>query len=232
MERIFSFALGNLWTWDKNNEKNNILDYVRKLGVDNVELTAVPIGSLKISEENRRWLKDLEYVSIHPFIKGAAGNDSIVKQMDLIYSIYDSVNAKQLIIHPKELPSKEILKMYDMKVSTENMPPKFHIEDSKLNSLITEYDLGLCLDVSHAYRFSGAETKKLAEMYESRISQIHFSGTYRNKNHQSLRIVTQRFLDSIEPIKKLNVPIVIEEDIKEQNLDEVKEEIKYIKNLF
>jgi sugar phosphate isomerase/epimerase len=232
MERIFSFALGNLWTWNKNNERNDILDYVRKLGVDNVELTAVPIESLKISEENRRWLKGLEYVSIHPFIKGVTGSDSLVKQFDLIYSIYDSVNAKQLIIHPGELPSKEILKMYDMKVSTENMSPKFHIADSKLNSLITEYDLGLCLDVSHAYRFSGNETKKLVEIYGSRISQIHFSGTYRNKNHQSLRIVTQRFMDSIEPIKKLNVPIVIEEDIKEQNLDKVKEEIKYIKNLF
>ena len=42
----------------------------------------------------------------------------------------------------------------------------------------------------------------------------------------------QNFLNSIEPIKKLSCPIIIEEDIKVKDLSYVKKEIEFIKNMF
>ena len=39
MERVFSFALGNIWRWDTSTNRNVLIDYVRKLDVSGVELT-------------------------------------------------------------------------------------------------------------------------------------------------------------------------------------------------
>lgn len=46
-----------------------------------------------------------------------------------------------------------------------------------------------------------------------------------------MRKVDKDFLFSIQPLQELNVPIVIEEDIKAKDLEFVKEEIKYVKSL-
>ncbi|PIU78000.1 MAG: hypothetical protein COZ28_00170 [Candidatus Moranbacteria bacterium CG_4_10_14_3_um_filter_44_15] len=68
--------------------------------------------------------------------------------------------------------------------------------------------------------------------YRSRISQIHFSGTFRKRTHQSLRIVSKDFLKSIQPLQDLYVPIVIEGDIKIKNIAFLKKEVGYIKKYF
>ena len=90
----------------------------------------------------------------------------------------------------------------------------------------------LCLDVSHAYTCSRHETRKLAQAFAGRISQIHFSGTYRRKSHRSLRKVSKAFMLSIQPIMELDVPIVIEEDMEVESMHYVHEEIAYCKSLF
>ena len=84
----------------------------------------------------------------------------------------------------------------------------------------------------HSYTINKNETLKLVEAFKDRITQIHLSGTYRKKHHQSMRIVTKDFLKSIEPIFDLDVPIIIEEDIKIKDIGEVKKEISMIKKLF
>ena len=147
--------------------------------------------------------------------------------------MYQQVNAKDVIIHPLDLPSPEILAKYPFKVSTENLVKKRNVTITKLEKIFQEYpNIGLCLDVAHAYLWSKDETQKLIDAFSERITQFHLSGTYRKKDHQSLRIVTKKFLSSIEPIKKLNVPIVIEEEIFAKDLNYLKEEVEYIKQMF
>ena len=90
----------------------------------------------------------------------------------------------------------------------------------------------LCLDVSHAYTCSRHETKQLAQAFADRISQIHLSGNYRRKSHQSLRKVSKAFMLSIRPIMELDVPIVIEEDMGIESMRYVREEIEHCKSLF
>ena len=239
MARIFSFALGNIWRWTKSKNRNVLIKYAKILDIDGVELTFAKkeeLYSFKLSKDNKSWLKGLDYVSIHaPFklIREAKNEEEIIKQLDIISKLYDEIEAKNVIIHPLDLPEAEILKDYDFSILTENLPKRKNITISNLRKIFNKYpQIGLCLDVSHAYLWSKHETSKLVKAFKNKIMEIHLSGTYRRKDHQSLRKVSKDFLFSIQLIKKLNVPIVIEEDIEKRSLKFVKEEIEYIKSFF
>jgi len=233
------FALGNIWRWNKSNNRNNLIKYAKKLNISGVELTfssKLELFSFKLSKENKDWLKTLNYVSIHaPFslISKSKNEKEIIKQLDLIEEIYNKINAKNVIIHPTELPPLKILNNYNFKYSTENMSKKKKVTITKMEELLNEYpEMGLCLDVAHAYRWSKNETGELIKNFKGKITQIHFSGTYKGKDHLSLKSVTKNFINSIKPIKELNVPIVIEEEIKIKSEKYLKEELKYIKSIF
>lgn len=240
MKKTFSFALGCLWRWQDSKNRGKLIKYVKKLDVSGVEITLgrkEEISAFKISNKDKKWLKSLGYVSIHaPFslLKEAKDQDEIISQLDEIRKIYKETNAKNVIIHPDNLPSPKILEKYDFDISTENLTPRSRVGIAQMKKIFRKYPkIKLCLDVSHAYLWSELETKKIVNNFGEKISQVHLSGTYRKKDHQSLRGVTKKFLRSIEPIKKLQVPIVIEEDIeKEKGERYLKEEVEYIKTMF
>jgi sugar phosphate isomerase/epimerase len=236
MKKIFSFATGNIYRWSKN--KNNLINLVKKLEVNGVEITFAfkeELFSFRLSKDNRLWLRNLDYVTIHaPFrlLRRSENKGEVIKQLNIISKLYGEINAKNVIIHPMDLPPPELLNKYKLKISTENLPKRSHVAISDLRKILKKYPkVDLCLDVCHAYRWSKYETGKLIKAFKNRISQIHLSGVYKNKEHRSLRKVTKNFLYSIRLIKELNVPIVIEEDIffKEKKLKSLKKEIEYIK---
>ena len=239
VKRVFSFALGNIWRWNTSTNRNALIDYVRKLDVCGVELTFATkeeLFSFNLSRNNKYWLKSLDYVTIHaPFrlIKDSKDQKEVIKQLNDISRLYHDIDAKCVIIHPNDLLNSDILKDLECDISTENLPRRSGVPISDLRKVLHRYpNIRLCLDVSHAYSWSRAETGKLTKAFKDRISQIHFSGTYRKRDHQSLRNVTENFLLSIQPVKCLEIPIVIEEDIEPKPLEYVKEEIEYIKHLF
>lgn len=239
MKRVFSFALGSIWRWSASTNRNALIDYVRKLDISGVELTLATkeeLYSLNLSRDNKHWLRSLDYVTIHaPFrlIKESKDQSEMIKQLNDISRLYHDIDAKTVIIHPNDLLNSGLLKGFECDISTENLPPKSGIPISGLRKVLHKYpNVRLCLDVSHAYSWSRAETGKLTKAFKDRISQIHFSGTCRKRDHQSLRDVTEDFLLSVQPVKCLAIPIVIEEDIEPRPLGYVKEEIEYIKHLF
>jgi len=238
VKRIFSFALGNIWKWKPSINRNDLIDIVRELDVSGVEITfstKEELYAFKLSNPNKNWLRSLDYVTIHaPFNLLAYSKNEVLKQLDCLFSIYENIDAQNVIIHPKlNTKHSEILKNKEFNISIENLPPRFGISVSDLQKFMdTLPTVTLCLDVAHAYLWSKYETSYLTSSFENRISQIHFSGTYKRKDHQSLRIVSKDFLHSIQPILELNVPIIIEENMNIQSLEYVKEEIEYIKSLF
>ena len=240
MKRVFSFALGNIWRWDTSTNRNVLIDFARKLDVSGVELTLATkeeLYSFSLSWKNKHWLRRLSYVTIHaPFrlFKDSENEKEVLNQIDEISRIYDNINAKNVIIHPEyDLFKSDILKNCEFELSTENLPRTSGVSISDLRKVLTKHPrMRLCLDVSHAYSWSKFETGKLIKAFKDRISQIHFSGTYRKRDHQSLRRVSKEFLLSIQPMKNLEIPLVIEEDIETRSFQYVKEELEYIRNLF
>lgn len=236
--RIISFALGNIWRWTKSQNRNDLIEYIKKLPVNGVEITfssKEELYKFELSKSNTQWLKNLKYVSIHaPFhlVSKAGSEGEIIKQLEFIARLYTKINAQNVIIHPQELPSPNILNKFNFDVSTENLPPKRKITIAKLKNIFKNYPkIGFCLDVSHAYHWSEYETSKLIKAFGEKITQIHFSGTYRQRSHQSLRIVSKDFTSSIKPIFQVNAPIVIEEDVEVKSNKFLHEEINFIKNM-
>lgn len=239
MPKTFSFATGNIWRWNKSENRNILINYARKLdNISGVEITFASKEDLylfRLSESNRRWLRTLDYVTIHaPFrlVRDSEDEEEVIRQLDMISKLYKDVNAKDVIIHPRDIPAKKVLGRYDFNISTENMPRR-SAPISYLKDVLDRHPkMRFCLDVSHAYIWSKHETGKLVRAFRNRISQVHLSGTYKRKSHQSLRCVTDEFMRSIEPVKDLDVPIIIEEDIKTKSLGYVRDEIEYIKRMF
>ncbi|MBN2052486.1 TIM barrel protein [Candidatus Woesearchaeota archaeon] len=239
MKRVFCFALGNIWSWTKLKNRARLIKYAQKLDILGVELTMSTkeeLLSFKMTDAQRQWLRNLDYVSIHaPFklVRNSTDENDLIKQLDYIRTVYREVNAKNVIIHPNDLPNIKILSKYDMHFSTENLPKKRHITIKNLERILKKYKgMGLCLDVAHAYSWSRNETERLIRHFRDNITQIHFSGMYKGKDHVPLQSVSPTFLKSISNVKELNVPIVIEEDIRIEDLEFVKKEISYIKSLF
>ncbi len=233
------FASGNLWRWGKNKNRNEHINILRKLDIEGVEITTgfkEELFSLKLSKTNVKWLRSLKHVSIHaPFglVYRSESHKDLINQMNALSRLYKQINAKNVVIHPYDLPSLKILNKYKMKISTENMVPHNHITHADLKYILKKAPkMRLCLDAAHAYLYSKKETASLIRKFKKKISQVHMSGTYMHQEHVSMRKVTKDFLRSIEPIKKLNVPIVIEEDIKRKNIGFVKNEIKRVKEIF
>jgi len=237
--RIFSFALGNIWQWTKLLNRDPLINYARNLkDIDGVEITFASKNELmgfNLSDNNRTWLIKQKYVSIHaPFnmLRASETEKDYRKQLKMIEKIYKEINAKNVVIHPTELPPHtEILKEYKMNISVENMPPVKCFNVVNLGKVLKNNpDFGLCIDVAHAYLWSRDMTKRLVKKFKDRVTQIHLSGTYRRRDHQSLQVVTSTFLKSLEPIYRLSVPIVIEETFKIKNLKNIQQEVTYIRH--
>jgi sugar phosphate isomerase/epimerase len=238
MKRIFAFATGNLWRWAPHNDTDRLIDKIKKLAINGLELTFAKkeeLYNFKLTAKNLRWLKKLDYISIHaPFklITKAENEKEVIKQLNYLKKVYHLTGAKNIIIHPRQLPPPRLLNKYKMRFSVENTPKRNMIDIKKLGLILKKYKkIGLCLDVAHAYFYSQYETGEIINKFRKKITQVHFSGTYKNMEHQSLPVVTLTFLKSVKPVRALSVPIIMEEDIDQnKNITWVKNEIKYIKS--
>ena len=240
MKQIFCFATGNIWRWYRLKNREVLLEILRGLDISGVELTFSSRDELfhfELSPSNLQWLRSLDYVSIHaPFglFEVEESHSDIMKQINVLASLYRQVNARNTVIHPQGLLHQAAyLKQCRFQISTENMPRDRNLPISFIKKIFRKYPrMKLCLDVAHAYFWSKHETGRLVRAFGDRISQIHFSATYRRKDHQSLRKISRDFEYSIQPVLCLDVPVVIEEDIERRSMRYLKEEIKYIKGLF
>ncbi|PLW79912.1 hypothetical protein C0585_05390 [Candidatus Woesearchaeota archaeon] len=231
--KIICFALGNIWRFSESDNRADLLEKIQHLDIEGVELTIGTVHELEnfeLKKSQIKWLKQLKYVSIHAPFKLLSDPNKIKIYLDKLQKIYDLTNAKTVIIHPDNLPEKKLLKKYSMHVSTENMVKRKNITIPKLKKIIEEYGLGLCLDVAHSYFWSEKETKKLIDEFKEIITQVHFSNNYRRKDHLPFDKVSKSFLRSINPLKDIEVPIIIEEDIKTKDFD-WNQEISNIKKI-
>jgi sugar phosphate isomerase/epimerase len=237
MENDICLATGSIFRW--NNSRNKLIDYCKKFEIDGVELTLGPKPDLKrrmLSQRSIRWLKKKSHVSIHaPFGLSllCKDMDDLIKDLKYIQEIYDRTEAKAVVIHPHDIPHPDILEDFDFKILTENMPPGYDVTYLDIGMIMKALPKsGLCLDLSHAYLYSGKETGKLVKRFRKNICQFHLSGTYRKKDHVSLRKVTKNFKASLGSAIKLDVPVIVEEFITRKNFGYVRNEIKEARKIF
>lgn len=231
------FSTGTIWRWMKSGNRNELINYLRELNISAVELAVgsrEELYSLRLSDENILWLRNLTHVSIHApaFSRIDSSISEVKKQLKIIEDLSILLNIKSVVIHPADMPPPEVLSNYSFPVSIENIGPENYTTSDYLNEWLSMFpSLGLCLDLSHAALVSENEANKLVSLFGDRISHIHFSGINNGKDHQSLFNASPEFYRSIECVKDLKVPFIIEEDIEEYGIAYLKKELKLARKL-
>jgi len=237
MKKMICFATGSIWRWAEN--RGELLSFIKKLHVQGVELTTGNISQFykfRMSAKDISWLREMDRVSIHaPFRmkRDARSPKEVENILEMLEKMYQKTKATLVIIHPLDLPPLEVLSNYSMAISTENLPKNRKITIRKLKNIMAKYpEMGFCLDVGHAYSWDRFMVGKLVDAFRDRITQVHLHGCYRKKDHLSLRNVSKTYIKSLEPIRSLNVPLVIEEDMIFRNLAKLCEEVEYVHRVF
>ena len=239
MEQIISFSLGNIWRWCESPDRSKLIRYLKRLDVSGVEIvfpTEKELYAFKLSGIDAEWLRGLSYTTIHaPFNLFSTHSDeeTILKQLIAISKLYERIHAKSVVFHPGPLKKLAAVADGNFHATIENLPPGRHGGIPELIRIFNEYPkFSFCLDISHAYLWSKDETARLIRKFGSRLSQIHLSGTFRRKTHQPLQRVSRNFRQTLEEIKGIDVPLVIEEDFREKSIADVKKELTFIRELF
>jgi hypothetical protein len=218
------------------NGKVDIKKYFSRFNLDGLELTMVKkemTYALKLSKEDKNWIKDLDYVSIHgPVYINKDSKKEQIKQLDALYNLYDKVNAKNMLFHVSECPY-DLIDNYSWKVILENMSKTETVNNKKLTDIFVKTKYGFCLDTTHAYTHGKSEISRLYNLLEPKLKQIHFSAAFGQKKHRKISTATKSFMNSVKPVLKSNVPLILEiNKIDWNNAKEVNNEINFVRNLF
>lgn len=237
--RPLSFSTGPMWPVIFDHNKR--LEFLRSLDLrlDGVEI-CLPYSDQVLeftpTPANVEWMRSLTTVSIHaPF---RMETDSLLEQMDKICGLYREIKAFNVIIHPNTLPEPGILAKHpDVRFSTENLPPNGNISRQGLGKILQRYtNLGLCLDVTHAFHWSADETGNLTHEFRDRLTQIHLSGGKKTLEHLPIQEASLRYMDSIRCLFNLDIPIVMEFDYgNADNIDlqkKIIEDVSHVQRLF
>ena len=235
LNNILGVALGNFWRWEKNPNRASLIKYAKQFNLEGIELTVGRKGeafAFSFDEKDLEFLSSQRYVSIHaPFhiLRSTSGEDEIIKLLTLVEEIYNKTNAKTVVFHPNDIPPDKVLKRFNFHMSIENMPKNRWFSIADLEKLLERYkNAGLCLDTAHAFSYSQNHLKEIIDRLGDKITQVHLSGRGNGRDHVRLRDADEGFYESLKPLKKLNVPIIIEEDL-EFDMEKAKEEVEEIK---
>jgi endonuclease IV len=218
--------------------KFDVIDVISKLDIDGIEYTYGKYYNERIPlKKDFDVLKNYSYVSIHSPFKlslDLMDKKEFFSTFKKIEKDYKKMNAKNIVVHPTQndfFPKKLNSKMNFV---TENLNPKKGKNRPKLGFekiLNKNKNWGLCLDVSHAYGWGIEETERIVKKWKKRIKEVHFSNNRYHIDHLSFEKVSRDFLKSIEPLKELDVPIIIEEDMRYSKISEIKKEVERVRKI-
>jgi len=224
MKKTIGFATGSIWQWLKTNNRNELITHLKQLDIRAIELT---IGSeeelyaLTLSDENITWMKELDHVSIHApaFHTSAPEEAELQRQLEKMESLAALSQASTVVLHINDIPPVHLLESISFPLSIENTSIGNYTSPETLEKMFSIYpDFRFCLDISHAALISDEETSLLISRFRDRISHVHLSGTSGKRDHQSLIGASPQFYKSLIPAINLDVPFLIEENIRKQDI--------------
>jgi hypothetical protein len=233
--RALCFATGNL---RQLIGKEDIFKIISSLDIDGIELTlGKDFNERKLIESEEEIFRNYKNNSIHSpfqFSLKYCSEEEMFNGLEILKNYSKRIKSTQIITHSVQLFPKNFNEQSGLNFLTENLNPKKGKDRPRLGfevALNNNPDLGLCLDASHAYDWSINETEYIVSKWKHRISQVHFSNNRYHKDHLTFEKVSRSFLKSIEPLRELNVPIVIEEDMPYSKVNDIKEELKRVRNI-
>lgn len=232
--RLLCFATGSIYRMHESLDKQ--IEFIKKFNFDGIELTlgkAKQARNFKLKPSTIKYLKTLKYNSVHaPFgynFTDTAKSKNIIKKLE---QIAFSINAKHINFHPHKIKCfNDILNM-KFKATIENMEKGKGVKSATLKKIFGKYPkLGYVLDTTHPTMYSINKIGKLYRLFKNKLVAVHLSGAIKGKLHQPIHLCSRRLVEELKFIRKLKVPIIIEENFGLKEKDLAEEEIKFIKNL-
>ena len=221
---IFGLSIGCIHKFTIGNRDNFITKIREELG-DSINALEIMIPtqelfSFYLSEKNRKWMAEkLKYVSFHmPFLK----EENHVVYCENIIHMFNGM-IKNIVYHVNDTEHPVYKYMLN------SFPDKIIIENTEEHFVDTFYYKRSCLDISHylkLYNWNYSFLKTVLDKEVAAIKQIHLSNCVLGECH----IPFYRNPNEVVILKTLNLkrfPILLE--VNAESWDELKEEIKFIK---
>jgi hypothetical protein len=227
--KLLGIATGNLVRVKESTDLrdiNDILDFVRTLDVQAVEVTyAYPEElDVEISPTNLAFLRGLKYKSIHaPFKYVFEDTPQTAAIVQKIKKLYDAIHADYVIMHPSKIKDMSIIK--SLNALFENLEIGKGWTYNELKPFFQKHQYGLCLDTTHAMSIDDNELDRLLT-FGDRIKEVHLSN-YTGETHTDF-YNSANYDHILSRIKKLHVPIIIEGALR--NDETMVKEIDFVRD--
>lgn len=238
MQRIIGIATGCFWRFERGHNRDALIKYVAITGGEGIELTFYGRSSLRkfvLSDSSKEIIKKSKFVSIHaPDLRRIKSNQQeMFKVLYELEELYYSIDADYIVFHPDSIKDFNVLKQFSFNTALENLDKNNHIPPNAfLKVLCDNQDLSFCLDVAHAYSWSDAVASFFVDELEPRISHIHLSCSDGERSHLPFKESPPDFIKSLRIIERLQVPIIIEEDIPAANISSIIADLTIVKRMF
>lgn len=235
------FSTGNFYISGKKKNLNKDILRCSKLDIDGVEIilgTLPEINTFKPTKQTLKFLKTLDYNTIHaPFHLNNdreriyyKNSSKYKKLLEKLHKLYDKINAHNIIFHTNLIKNFKLLKPGNYQYSIENSMGSVYTIAHYREILINNPYLKIVLDTTHSLEHSQTELKELIKNFKKRIIYIHLSGYENKRFHIPLHMLKNKSsLKLVSPVKKLNVPIVIETWIGKKDINLFKKEVSFVK---
>ncbi len=215
---------------------NQVIKMCSKLNIDGIELlfgNGADLLKFKPSKSSIKIFKNLKFNTIHaPF----SYKDSKLYFMDCrltkrilkkMYELYNLIGAKSINIHPQQIKNFKVFdKNYNYTIENMEMRHNFKIKDYR-KILKNNEKFKFVLDTTHANE--AGELKKLIINFKKDISYFHLSANYYNHLHLPFHILKNEHLKPFEIVKKLDVPVILENQTGTRTIKEYKAEVEFVR---
>ncbi len=202
---------------------------ISKLGVKHIEIGLIDFERVfKLDlKQAKKDLKGFKTIGIHLPAIHYKKNKETEFVTKVIYHLYKKLKADYVTVHSGWIKNPYYLKNKKWKVLIENNTQRHKVGYRKFGNFIKKHKFDMLLDVAHASDYGLKEVGNYVKNFK--IKAVHLSGGHKRKSvwHKSFSQATKKFLKSIESIKKLNVPIIIEDN--KIDVKKLKKEIKKVK---
>ncbi|MFH0869682.1 MAG: TIM barrel protein [archaeon] len=246
MNNKIGFSTGATYSWD--NSINNQIQILKRIDCNAIEISFGKISDLdeEIQEENIKYIRSLDYVSIHaPFFDDDRNdlyyeNNELIKEvLTKLAAICTRIDVKSVVFHPNLIKDYSVLENMNFCICLENMPIERGFSIERLNDLMKKHlNYKLVLDTAHALSWDESSLSQLVVKFDNRISHIHFSDRRYSElkkrvyDHQQVLFCEQ--MHKFDSLKELDCPIIIEVSIKDKknDINNLKEEFFTVEKFF
>ncbi|MBW3001654.1 hypothetical protein KY338_00670 [Candidatus Woesearchaeota archaeon] len=232
MKNPILISTGNFW--DGKNPLDNVeaIKKIRQLNVDGVEITFSDPKLLEgfFSNEVRNLLQKFKFVGMHlPRIKYQR-NDKTRDVIKKCYCLYRLLKADYAILHMHWIKDHTLFKGTRWNIVIENGGSIHgYIVKDMQEFLKKNRRFKMVLDVNHAYESD--EINEYVKKLKNKIYAVHLGGGEipNAAGHKLFHKAPKEYLESCEPIKKLDCPIVIESNWG-SDPELMKKELAFVRN--